>query len=111
MNKVLISCLALSEVAGSSNMNPQQSIDRQEQMLNSIESTSINGDTQISNFLNDPDCNKECLGLCLSYFPTELGVQKCGCSSSTTLKQDKPFELYISDEKFFQESKINQSIV
>lgn len=62
-------------------------------------------DVRLHQMLNDPNCNKECLGLCLSFFPSEAGVQKCGCQQAFTIATmlEQSSSNFVG-EKFFQNS-------
>ena len=45
--------------------------------------TNGNSGPSLSETLNSPLCNKECLSLCLSHFPTRAAVSKCGCDGAS----------------------------
>lgn len=49
--------------------------------------------------LNDSMCDKECLSLSLSYFPSKMAVQKCGCL--TAFEKSLAFKSGTRIEKFF----------
>lgn len=51
--------------------------------------------------LQDPLCDKECLSLCLSYFPSKMGVQKCGCMSAYERSLTASRQAGPKVEKFF----------
>ena len=51
--------------------------------------------------LEDPLCDKECLSLCLSYFPSKMGVLKCGCMSAYERSLTASRQMGPKVEKFF----------